>query len=145
MRRRWVWVMLALTLAAGTAACSSARGNAPVPASSPTSVRPSAANTAVALTAARSGRAAVLLPDYQPSKVISEAAGRIQLSSIDSVSKVTSFYENAVKSRGWRIVYNSKSAAQTSIVAMHGTTGVGILISRAGQAGTSIAVIQCQC
>jgi hypothetical protein len=134
MGKRWVWVLLALTLAAGTAACSSARGNSPVP-----------AHTAVALTAARSGRAAVSLPNYQPSKVISEASGRIQLSSIDSVSKVTSFYENALKSRGWRIVYNSKSAAETSIVAMHGTTGVGILISRADQAGTSIAVLQCQC
>lgn len=145
MGRRWVWVILALTLAAGTAACSSARENAPVPASPATSVRPSAANTAVTLTAAGSGKAAVSLPNYQPSKVISEASGRIQLSSIDSVSKVSSFYENAVKSRGWRIVYNSKSAAQTSIVAMHGTIGVGILISRAEHAGTTIAVLECQC
>jgi hypothetical protein len=145
MGKRWVWMLLALTLAAGTAACSSARGNSPVPASAPTPVRPSAANAAVVLTAARSGRTAVSLPNYQPSKVISEAAGRIQLSSAGSVSKVTSFYENALRSSGWRIVYDSKTAAQTSIVGMHGTTGVGILIGRAGQAGTSIAVVRCQC
>jgi hypothetical protein len=145
MHKRWVWVPLALTLAAGATACSSAPGNSPVPASSRTSVTPAAANTAVALTAARSGSSAVSLPNYQPSKVISEAAGRIVLSSTDSVSKVTSFYENALKGRGWRIVYDSKSAAQTSMVAMHGTTGVGILIGRADRAGTSIAVLRCQC
>ena len=137
-----IGVILALTLAAGTAGCSASRGSPAVPVPSPISVTASAA---AARTVARPGRVAGSLPNYQPSKVVSEATGRIQLSSIDSVSKVASFYENALKSRGWRIVSNSKSAAETSIVAMHGNTGVGILISRAHQAGTSIAVLQCQC
>jgi len=145
MGRRWVWVLLALLLTAGTAACSAARGNR-VPASSPTSVMPSvAASTVSAHTAARSGKAAVPLPNYQPSKVVSKAAGSVQLSSTGSVSKVASFYKNALKSRGWRIVYASKSAANTTIVAMHGATGVGISIGRADPVGTTIVVTRCQC
>jgi hypothetical protein len=147
MGRRWVWLLLALTLAAGTAACSAAsRGTPSVPASSPVSVTPSAAASAVAArTGTLSGRVAVPLPNYQPSKVVSETAGGVQLSSIDSVSKVARFYENALKSRGWRITYSGKSAANTSIVAMRGITGVGISISRADPVGASIIVTKCQC
>jgi len=47
------------------------------------------------------------LPRYQPSKVISEATGHFQLTSIDSVSKVARFYENALKNRGWRIALSA--------------------------------------
>jgi hypothetical protein len=145
MGRRWVWVLLALTLAAGTAACGASRGN-PVRASSPTPVAPSAAaSTVAARTAALSGRTALPLPNYQPSKVVSETSGGVQLSSTDSVIKVASFYMNTLKSRGWRIVYSSKSAANTNIVAMRGTAGVGISIGHADPAGTSITVIKCDC
>ena len=145
MGRRWVWVLLALALPTGTAACSAARGS-PVPASSHTSVMPSAAaSTVSARTAARTIKAAVPLPNYQPSKVVSKAAGSVQLSSTSSVSKVARFYENVLKSRGWRIVYSSKSAANTTIVAMHRATGVGISIGRADPIGTTIVVTRCQC
>jgi hypothetical protein len=145
MRGRWAWVLLALTLAAGMAACGASPGNL-VPVSSPGSVTPSAAAGSVsARTAARSGRAAFPLPNYQPSKVVIETSGGLELNSIDSVSKVTSFYMNALKSRHWRIIYISKSAANTNIAAMRGTTGLSISISRAGPAGTSVIVTTCLC
>jgi hypothetical protein len=145
MRKRWAWVLLALTLAAGTAAWGASRENL-VPSSSPASVMSSAAaSTVSARTAARSGRAAVALPNYQPSKVVFEAPGGVQLRTIDSVNQVTSFYMNALKSGGWRIVYASKSAANTNIAAMHGTSGLSITISRADPGGTSIIVAKCVC
>jgi hypothetical protein len=146
MGRRWVWVLLALTLTAGTAACSASRGNPAVPASSPTSAAPSAAASTVAdRTAARSSGTALPLPNYQPSKVVTETSGGVQLSSADPVSKVASFYENALKSRGWRIISADKNAVSTTMVAMRGTTGLGISISRGDPAGTAIIVTRCQC
>jgi hypothetical protein len=144
MRKRWAWVLLALTLAAGTAACGASRENL-VPPSSPASVMSSAASTISARTAARSGRAARPLPNYQPSKVVFEASGGVQLRTIDSVNKVTSFYMNALKSGGWRIVYASKSVANTNIAAMRGTSGLSITVSRADPDGTSIIVAKCVC
>jgi hypothetical protein len=145
MRKRWAWVLLALTLAAGTAAFGAIRENL-VPPSSPASVMSSAvASTVSDRTAARSGRAAVPLPNYQPSKVVFESSSGVQLRTIDSVNKVTSFYINALKSGGWRIVYSSKSAVNTNIAAMRGTTGLSITISRADPGGTSIMVAKCVC
>jgi hypothetical protein len=145
MRKRWAWVLLALTLAAGTAAYAAIRESL-VPPSSAASVMSSAvASTVSDRTAARPGRAAVPLPNYQPSKVVFESSGGVQLGTIDSVNKVTSFYVNALKSGGWRIVYASKSAANTNIAAMRGTTGLSISISRADPGGTSIKVAKCVC
>jgi hypothetical protein len=144
MRKRWAWVLLALTLAAGTAACGASRENL-VPPSSPASVMSSAASTISARTAARSGRAERPLPNYQPSKVVFEASGGVQLRTIDSVNKVTSFYMNALKSGGWRIVYASKSDPNTNIAAMRGTSGLSITISRDDPGGTSIIVAKCVC
>jgi hypothetical protein len=145
MRKRWAWVLLALTLAAGTAAYGAIRESL-VPPSSAASVMSSAvASTVSDRTAARSGRAAVPLPNYLPSKVVFEASSGVQLITIDSVNKVTSFYMNALKSGGWRIVYASKSAANTNIAAMRGTTGLSISISRADPGGTSIKVAKCVC
>jgi hypothetical protein len=143
-----MWAILALTLAAGAGACSASGGYLAPPALSATSATPSAAatlSTAAARTAARPGTAAGSLPAYQPSKVVSEASGHTLLSTADSVSKVTRFYENALKDQGWRIVSTAKTAARATIVAMHGTRGAGILISSAGPAGTSISVFLCAC
>ena len=112
------------------------RGKSGDPGLSPTSATPSAAatsSTAAARTAARPGTAAGSLPAYQPSKVVSEASGHTLLSTADSVSKVTRFYENALKDQGWRIVSTAKTAARATIVAMHGTRGAGILISSAAR------------
>jgi hypothetical protein len=146
MDKHWAWMLLALALAGGTAACSASRGNPSAAASSPTSASPSAAaSTVAARTAARSSRTALPVPNYQPSKVIMQTIGGVQLSSMDSVSKVASFYENALKSGKWRIISIDKNAASTTMVAMRGTTGVGISISRADPVGTSIVVTKCLC
>jgi hypothetical protein len=146
MGKTWAWAILALTLAAGTTACGASGGNPAIPAHSPSSATPSvAASTAAARTVARADSVVDSLPRYQPSKVISEAAGHIQLSSTDPVSKVASFYKNALKSRGWRILSAGKNAGSTDLVAMLGSTGVGISISHADPAGTAILVLQCDC
>jgi len=141
MGKTWIWVVLALMLVAGTTACGASGGTPAVPAHSPSSATPSAA----VRTVARAGSVVGSLPRYQPSKVISEAAGHIQLSSIDPVSKVASFYRNALKSRGWRILSDGKNAGSVDMVAMLGTTGVGITIGHADPAGTSILVLACDC
>jgi len=146
MGKTWAWVVLALTLAAGTAACGASGGNPAIPAHSPSSATPSAAaGTAAARTVARADSVVDSLPRYQPSKVISEAAGHIQLSSADPVSMVASFYQNMLKSRGWHILSAGKNAGSTDIVAMLGTTGVGISIGHADPAGTAILVLECDC
>jgi hypothetical protein len=146
MGKTWIWLVLALTLAAGTAACGASGGNPPIPAHSPSSATPSAAASAAAVqTVARADSVVDSLPHYQPSKVVSEAAGHVQLTSIASVSTVASFYKNVLKSRGWRILSAGKNAGSTDIVAMRGTTGVGISISHADPAGTAILVLECDC
>lgn len=80
------------------------------------------------------------MPDYEPSKVVSQAGGHTQLSSADSVSKVTAFYEEALKSGGWSIISAAKTSTSTNIVAKRGSQGVTVAISYAGPAGTSISV-----
>lgn len=146
MAKIWIWAALALTLAAGTAACSASGGNPAIPAHSHSSARPSAAvSTAAALAATPGDKAVDALPHYQPSMVVSEAAGHFQLTTIASMSKVASFYKTALKGRGWRILYAGKNAGSTDIVAMLGTTGVGISISHADPAGTAIVVLACDC
>lgn len=142
MGRRWIWVLLALTLAAVTAACSADRGNPSVRASYLTSA---AASTVAARTAARSTKTDLPLPNYQPSKVVLQTVAGVQLSSTEPVSNVTRFYENVLKNRGWRIISSDKNAANTNLVAMRGTTGISITISRANPADTSIVVAKCIC
>jgi CubicO group peptidase (beta-lactamase class C family) len=144
--KTWIWAALALTLTAGTAACSASGGNPAIPAHSPSSATSSATvSTAAALAATPGDKAVDALPHYQPSKVVSEAAGHFQLTTIASVSKVASFYKTALKGRGWRILYAGRNAGSTDIVAMLGTTGVGISISHADPAGTAILVLACDC
>jgi hypothetical protein len=116
------------------------------PAHSPSSATSSATvSTAAPLAATPGDKAVDALPHYQPTKVVSEAAGHFQLTTIASMSKVASFYNTSLKSRGWRILYAGKNAGSTDIVAMLGTTGVGISISHADPAGTAILVLACDC
>jgi hypothetical protein len=144
--KTWIWTALALTLTAGTAACSASGGNPAISAHSHRPATPSAAvSTAAALAATPGDKAVDALPHYQPSKLVSEAAGHFQLTTIASMSKVAGFYKNALKSRGWRILSAGKNAGSTDIVAMLGTTGVGISISHADPAGTAILVLACDC
>jgi plastocyanin len=138
LSRGWVWAILALTLAAGAGACGSGAGTAATSAASSTSA---ASLTSKAHTEKASGS----LPTYEPSKVVIKVGGFVRLRSADSVSKVSSFYRKALKSGDWRIVSIAGTAARTSIVAMHGTTGVTIGISSSGAARTSISVLRCTC
>jgi hypothetical protein len=72
--------------------------------------------------------------------VVSDAGGHIQLSSPDPVSKVTDFYDNALKSGGWSVTSSTKSGYNTTIVAKRDGQGATISISAAGASGTSISV-----
>ena len=133
----WAWAIIALSLAAGAGACGSGGGSA---VTSAVSATPAASVAPVA----HSGKTSGSLPAYEPSKVVSKSGGFTRLSSADPVSKVSSFYRKALKSGGWRVISAAQTAARTSIVAMHGTTGVSISISSSGPA-TSISVFQCTC
>jgi hypothetical protein len=141
MRRTWMSAILAIALAAGAGACSSSGGNPAAPATSAasSSAAPSSA-AAPASTAASPSTAPGALPNYEPSKVVSDVGGHTQLSSPDSVSKVTAFYDEAIKSGGWSITSSAKTSASTNIVATRDGHGVTIAISSAGPAGTSISV-----
>jgi hypothetical protein len=72
--------------------------------------------------------------------MVSDAGGHIQLSSPDPVSKVTDFYDNALKSGGWSVTSSTKSGYNTTIIAKRGGQGATISISAAGSSGTSISV-----
>ena len=141
-----MWAILALALAAGVGACSTGGEIRRPQLSLP--VRPRHRLRQAPLRPARSrgpARPQANCQAYQPSKVVSETSGGTELSTADSVSKVTRFYENALKDGGWRVVSTAKTAAKTTIVAMRGRNGVGILISSAVPAGTSISVVLCAC
>ena len=144
MRRTWIHAILAIALAAGVGACSSSDGNSSAPATSATSAASSLAASssasAPASTAASRSTASGALPNYEPSKVVSQAGGHTQLFSSDSVSKVTAFYDEALKSGEWSIISSAKTSASTTIVAKRDGHGVTVAISSAGPAGTSISI-----
>ena len=144
MRSGWLYGILATGLMAGVVACSSGSGNsassaAPATSAAPSSAAP-AATSAAASPASSASSAGSALPDYKPSKVISQAGGHTQLSSTASVSTVTAFYEKALKSGGWTIISTAKTSTSANFVAKRGTHGVTVAISSAGPAGTSISV-----
>jgi len=72
--------------------------------------------------------------------VVSEVGGHSQLSSPDSVSKVTAFYDEVLKSGGWSITSSAKTSTSTTIVANRDGHGVTVAISSVGPAGTSISI-----
>jgi hypothetical protein len=79
------------------------------------------------------------LPRYMPSSVVSDTPGSLQLTSPDSVQKVTAFYDDALKT-GWSIISSSKTAASTNITARKGTTGTTLSVSSTGS-GTYISLV----
>jgi len=139
MRATWMSAIVAVALAAGVAACGSSGGNSAAPAAASSSAAPSSASVPASTTASPS-TASGALPNYEPSKVVSEAGGHTQLSSSDSVLKVTAFYDEALKSGGWNITSSAKTGASTTIVAKRDGHGVTVAISSAGPAGTSISI-----
>jgi hypothetical protein len=72
--------------------------------------------------------------------VVSDVGGHTQLSSQDPVSKVTAFYDAALKSGGWTVISSAETSASTNIVAKRDGHGVTIAISSAGPVGTSISI-----
>ena len=72
------------------------------------------------------------LPRYMPSSVVSDSPGSLQLTSPDSIQKITAFYDNALTTGGWTIVSNSKTAYSTNITAKKGSTGTTLSISTTG-------------
>jgi hypothetical protein len=79
------------------------------------------------------------LPRYMPSSVVSDTAGSLQLTSPDSVQKLTAFYDNALSQGGWTIVSTSKTTYSTNITARKGGTGTTLSISVTGS-GTYISL-----
>jgi hypothetical protein len=75
---------------------------------------------------------------YQPSSVIRQAPGHLQLSSPDSVTKISAFYDSALA--GWTIVSSKKNPFSTNVTARRGNQGVTVSINTAGPAGTMISV-----
>jgi hypothetical protein len=65
--------------------------------------------------------------------------GSLQLTSPDSVQKVTAFYDKALTQGGWNIVSSSKTAYSTNITARRGSTGTTLSISVTGS-GTYISL-----
>jgi hypothetical protein len=80
------------------------------------------------------------LPQYQPSSVVSQATGSLQLTSPSSVQQVTAFYDNAIARGGWTIVSNSKTAYSTNITATRGHVGTTLSVSSTGS-GTYISLV----
>jgi len=109
------------TVASSTATSSSSPSIAPATNSTPT------ANSTT-------------LPRYQPSSVVSDTTGSLQLTSPDSVQKVTAFYDKALTEGGWSIVSTSKTAYSTNITARRGSTGTTLSISATGS-GTYISLV----
>jgi hypothetical protein len=72
--------------------------------------------------------------------VVSDSPGSLQLSSPDSVQKVTAFYDNAIAQGGWSIISSSKSGSNTSITAKRGNTGTSVSISNTGS-GSYISLV----
>jgi hypothetical protein len=80
------------------------------------------------------------LPKYEPSSVVSDSPGSLQLTSPDSVKKVTVFYDNLLTKGGWKIVSSSKTAYSTNITATKGSTGTTLSVSVSGS-GTYISLV----
>lgn len=128
-------MILAVALAGAVGACGSSGGSS----TTFSSAAPSGASSPVG-PASSSSTASGALPKYEPATVVSDAGGHIQLSSPDPVSKVTDFYDNALKSGGWSVTSSTKSGYNTTIVAKRDGQGATISISAAGASGTSISV-----
>jgi hypothetical protein len=169
-RGRWIAVAVAAGgLALGAAACSSGGGGsasgtsgngssattAPPAPSAPSTAAPStpapstaappttAPAPAAPSTAAPSGSSSSgsdSIPNYQPSTVVSQASGHVQLTSPDSVDKVGSFYSDALSHGGWTVTSHSQSAYSANFVAKRGNQGATVAVTPAGASGTSISI-----
>jgi len=124
-----VVTVLAVGLVAG---CGSGKTTPTSTATSPSVTSPTASTSPSASSAT--------LPRYQPSSLVSEATGSLQLTSTDSVQKVTAFYDSALAQGGWNIISSSKTAYSTNITARKANTGTTLSISTVGSGGAYISL-----
>jgi hypothetical protein len=113
---------------------ASAAGNST--AAAPNSGTNGSNGTSSAADASATGR----LPDYQPSKVVSQSEYSTVLTSSDRVSKVGAFYQNALDAGGWHVASSSMGAFHASFTAYRGHDGASISVYfRLGGSGISIS------
>ena len=136
-----VLTLLAMLLVAGCGG-NKTTSTGTTPSSSSVSTTPSSAQASSNSSSLGSSPATSsnTLPKYEPSTVVSDAPGSLQLTSTDSIQKVTAFYDDALAKGGWSIISNSKTAYSTNITAKKGSTGTTLSISTTGS-GTYISLV----
>ena len=98
--------------------------------------RPGSSDSSSATGTSATGR----LPDYQPSTVVSNSEYSTVLTSPDRVSKIGTFYQNALATGGWHVASSSMGPYHTSFTAYRGHEGASISVySRWGGSGISIS------
>jgi hypothetical protein len=157
MRKLLLTVVALVTLALAISACgsngtnsSTSKGAATTtttqaaPATSaPTTSSPSttaAPATTAPSTAPTTAPSSGSVPTYQPSTVVSQAAGHTQLTTPDNVAKVTAFYKQALSQNGWTLTSSTTTAASANFVAKRSGMGATVAISTMGPTGTSISI-----
>jgi hypothetical protein len=152
---RWGSTVAASALALGLAACGGSGGpssattktvTAPAPASSgqaapaPTTGPTSAASGASGTPApAATGSGSAVIPDYQPSAVVSKTGSNRVLTSPDSVAKIGGFYHGLLSKGGWQIRSAASSAYSASFSAHRASEGVTISVYPRGS-GSGISI-----
>jgi hypothetical protein len=80
------------------------------------------------------------LPDYQPSTVVSKSEYSTVLTSPDRVSKIGTFYREALDTAGWHVASSSMGPYHESFTAYRGHEGASISVYlRWGGSGISIS------
>ena len=98
--------------------------------------RPESSGSSSATDMSATGR----LPDYQPSTVVSKSEYSTVLRSSDRVSKIGTFYQNALAAGGWHVASSSMGPFHESFTAYRGHEGASISVySRWGGSGISIS------
>ena len=91
-------------------------------------------------TSAAETSAAGRLPDYQPSSVVSRSEFSTVLTSPDRMSKIGTFYQNALATGGWHVASSSMGPLHESFTAYRGHEGASISVYvRWGGSGISIS------
>jgi len=125
--------VVAAFAAVGLTACAAPGG---IPAATVTVTQAAPAGQASAAVTSATGK----LPDYQPSTVVSRSEYSTVLTSPDRVSKIGTFYQNALATDGWQVASNSMGPYHASFTVYRGHEGASISIySRWGGSGISIS------
>jgi hypothetical protein len=117
----------------GCAACGS--GGSPSKQSPP----PSPPSPTITSPPTSAPASATDIPEYQPSTVVSKAAGSTVLHSRDPIDKVSAFYLDFVNAGGWQTVSKSTTPYSTSLTIKKPGKGASISIAPT-QGGTVISI-----